>query len=53
MAFSYWFINTPGIGGLIVITVFMILLLVFARVLLWIRGSGETVVVGGESDAER
>lgn len=37
MSLGYWLINTAGIGGLVVITVFVVLLLVYTRVLIWIH----------------
>lgn len=40
MTTVYWLINTAGIGGLVVLAVFTIVLLVFARVLRWVYDGG-------------
>ncbi len=55
---GYWLINTAGIGGLVVIVAFAILLLVYARVLRWIYEGGQLAEgsriddrAGGEGDA--
>ncbi len=37
MALGFWIINTAGIGGIIVVSVFLCLLLVYVRTLLWVR----------------
>jgi archaellin len=47
----YWLINTAGIGGLIVIVAFAVLLVAYARVLRWINEGGHvTARAGGESN---
>ncbi len=52
MALGYWFINTAGIGGIVVTGVFLTLLLVYARVLRWVHEGGETDEInGGEPHA--
>ncbi len=52
MALGYWFINTAGIGGIIVTGVFLTLLLVYARVLHWVHEGGKTdEITGGEPHA--
>ncbi len=49
---GYWLINTPGIGGIVVLVAFAILLVVYARVLRWICDGGHEVEqAGGEGDA--
>jgi hypothetical protein len=40
MDVGYWLINTAGIGGLIVVTVFLILTIVYARLVRWILDGG-------------
>ncbi len=48
----YWLINTPGIGGIVVLMAFAILLVVYARVLRWILDGGrEAEQAGGKGDA--
>jgi hypothetical protein len=49
MALGYWLINTAGIGGIIVAVAFLSLLIVYGRVLLWIREGGR---VEGEGDGQ-
>ncbi len=52
IALGYWFINTAGIGGIIVTGVFLTLLLVYARVLRWVHEGGETdEITGGKPHA--
>jgi hypothetical protein len=48
MNIGYWFINTAGIGGLLVITVATIVLIAYARMLYWIYQGGK---VEGDPDA--
>ncbi|MCL4393999.1 MAG: hypothetical protein M1482_04195 [Chloroflexi bacterium] len=48
MSVVYWLINTAGIGGLVVVTVFAVMLVVYARLLRWIVDGGKTVDSAGE-----
>ena len=50
MNVGYWLINTPGIGGLIVVGIFTIVLICYARMLYWIYQGGK---VEESSDAHR
>ena len=48
MSLSYWLINTAGIGGLVVVIVFLVLAFVYARLLRWILDGSKAEA---ESDA--
>ncbi len=48
MNLGYWLINTPGIGGLIVVCVAMAVLSAYARMIYWIYAGGK---VESENDA--
>jgi hypothetical protein len=48
MSVGYWLINTAGIGGLVVVTVFLVLIVVYARLLRWTLDGGRAEA---ESDA--
>lgn len=50
MNVGYWLINTAGIGGIVVVTVFLVLIVVYARLLRWILDGGK---VEAESDAHQ
>ena len=41
MSLGYWLINTAGIGGLVVVIVFLVLAFVYARLLRWILDGGK------------
>ncbi len=48
----YWLINTAGIGGIVVVVAFAVLLIVYARILRWICDGGQVPdAAGGEQDA--
>ena len=52
MSVGYWLFNTAGIGGLVVVTVFIVLIFIYARVLRWILDGGKVGdAAGGEGDA--
>lgn len=39
--FFYWLMNTPGIGGVVVILIVATSVLIYAGALLWIRRGGQ------------
>ena len=45
---GYWLINTAGIGGFVVVGVFLALMVVYARLVRWVLDGGK---VEAESDA--
>ncbi len=47
---GYWLINTAGIGGIVVALAFVILLVVYARVLRWICDGGREADQAGGKD---
>ncbi len=47
---GYWLINTAGIGGIVVVLAFAILLVVYARVLRWICDGGREAGRAGGAD---
>ena len=50
MSVVYWLINSAGIGGLIVVTVFAVLLVSYARLLRWILDGGKADDPAGEQN---
>lgn len=48
MELGYWLINTPGIGGLIVVLVIISLLLIYSRTLYWIHQGGQADEPGSD-----
>ena len=47
---GYWLINTAGIGGFVVVGVFLALMVVYARLVRWVLDGGK---VEAEGDAHQ